>query len=181
MNSLKPFPDNLLPDPGFEDISSPGVPASCYARNGGDRGATYFLDSREHIEGNHSIKIVTPTDNGSIKLRFYPIPVTPGQKYLVSIRTKADPEQRFPASDIKKPQYFELSLGGYGNKRFKMSDEWEEFVTIITIPYFDDQLSKANIILQMPSAGIAWFDMLQVIECADIKQSINPVLQLNEF
>jgi len=181
MDSLKPFPDNLLPDPGFEDTSSPGVPASCYARNGGDRGATYFLDSREHIEGSHSIRIITPRENGSIKLRFFPVTVMPDQKYLISIRAKADPEQRFPASEIKKPQYFELSLSGYGSKRFKMSEKWEEFVTIITIPYFDDQLSKANIILQMPSAGVAWFDMLQVIECADIKQSINPKLQLNEL
>jgi len=181
MDSLKPFPDNLLPDPGFEDISSPGVPASCYARNGGDRGATYFLDSREHVEGNHSVRIVTPGENESIRLRFFPVPVMNGKSYLVSVRAKADPEQRFPASETYIPQYFEISLGGHGNKRFKMSDKWEEFVTIITIPYFDDQLSKANIILQMPPAGVAWFDLLQVIECADIKQSINPELQLNEF
>jgi hypothetical protein len=26
----------------------------------------------------------------------------------------------------------------------------------------------------MPSPGTAWFDMLQIIECADIRVSINP-------
>jgi len=29
----------------------------------------------------------------------------------------------------------------------------------------------------MPPAGVAWFDMLQVIEGVDIKQSINPELR----
>ena len=65
--TIIPWPDNLYIDPGFENISSPGVPASCYARNGGDRGATYFLDSREHFEGNHSIRLVTPQENKSAK------------------------------------------------------------------------------------------------------------------
>lgn len=176
-DSLKPFKDNLLPDPGFEDISSPGVPASCYARNGGDRGATYFLDTREYIEGQHSIRMITPSENGSIKLRFFPISVMQGKSYLVSIRAKTDPEQRFPAG---VPGYFQISLNGFGNRSFMMSDKWKEYVTVITIPHFA-QSEKANIILQMPSAGVAWFDLLQVIECADIKQSINPELKWDIF
>ncbi len=181
VDSLKPFPGNLLPDPGFEDITNTGVPASCYARNGGDRGATYFLDSREHIEGNHSIRIITPRENGSIKLRFFPVTVMPGQKYMVSVWAKADPEQRLSAMNIEKPQHFDLSFGGYGNSSFKLTDEWTEFVTIVTIPSDEDPSSKANIMLQMPSAGVAWFDLLQVIECVDINQSINPELLLHDF
>ncbi len=175
-DSLKPFKDNLLPDPGFEDISSTGVPASCYARNGGDRGATYFLDTREHVEGQHSIRIITPKENCSIKLRFFPTPVMPGQKYLISVYAKADPEQR-PASHIDKSQCFEISLGGYGTRSFKLHDEWKKYVTIFTIPPDGEQPAKANVSMQMPSVGVAWFDMLQVIECVDIKQSINPELK----
>ncbi len=37
---------NLIKDAGFEDLSGPGLPSACYARPGGDRGATYFLDTR---------------------------------------------------------------------------------------------------------------------------------------
>ena len=55
------------------------------------------------------------------------------------------------------------------------------FVTIVTIPYYNEQPPKTNVILQMPSAGTAWFDMLQVIESVDIYRSINPELTLNEY
>ena len=50
-------------------------------------------------------------------------------------------------------------------------------MTGITIPVRTDLPPKANVILQMPSAGVAWFDMLQVIEGVDIKQSVNPELR----
>jgi len=157
-------------DPGFEDVSSPGVPASCYARGGGDRGATYFLDPREHIEGNHSIRIVTPTENKSIRLRLFPFTATNGTSYYISVWAKADPDRK---------QYFEIALGDYGWKRFELTGEWKEYVTSVTIPYYNDQPPKTNVILQMPSAGVAWFDMLQVIESVDIYRSINPILLLN--
>ena len=77
--------DNLLKDPGFEDISSPGVPSACYARPGGDRGATYFLDTREHHEGNHSVRILTPDENKSITFRFFPFQVKAGILYNFSL------------------------------------------------------------------------------------------------
>jgi len=176
--TIKPWTDNLFIDPGFEDISSPGIPAACYARNGGDRGATYFLDSREHFEGNHSIRFITPKDNGSIKLRFFPIIARNGATYLISVRAKADVEQGLYASTRNKPQEFEVSLGGFGVKRFILGNEWQEFVTFVTIPYYNDQPSRTNIIIQMPSPGTAWFDMLQIVECADIMRSINPELKM---
>jgi len=168
--SIKPWKKNLIMDPGFEDVSSPGVPASCYARGGGDRGATYFLDPREHIEGNHSIRIVTPTENKSIRLRFFPFTGKNGASYYISVWAKADPDRK---------QYFEIALGDYGWKRFELTGEWKEYVTSVTIPYYNDQPPKTNVILQMPSAGVAWFDMLQVIESVDIYRSINPILLLN--
>ncbi|MCU0473226.1 MAG: hypothetical protein MUC93_07650 [Bacteroidales bacterium] len=174
--TIKPWPDNLYVDPGFEDISSTGVPASCYARNGGDRGATYFLDSREHFEGNHSIRLVTPEENGSVKLRFFPINGRNGATYLISVRAKADPEQGNVLKENYEDQEFEVSLGGLGVTRFTLSSDWQEYLTFVTIPYYNDQPPRTNIILHMSSAGTAWFDMLQVVECADIKRSINPEL-----
>ena len=87
-------PENLLKDPGFEDNSSPGVPSACYARPGGDRGATYFLDTREHHEGNHSVRLLTPGDDKGITLRLFPFQVNAGASYAISVWAKSDPEQR---------------------------------------------------------------------------------------
>jgi hypothetical protein len=171
--TTKSWPGNLVADPGFEEISSPGVPSACYARDNGERGATYFLDSREHIEGTHSLRLITPTDKGSAKLRFFPVTVRKGATYLVSVWAKTDKEQGI-GGNTDKPQYFEISLGDYGTSRFPMESDWRQFVTFVTIPYFYDLPPKANVILQMPSAGTGWFDMLQIIECADIEKSTNP-------
>jgi hypothetical protein len=169
---IKPWSDNLLRDPGFEDIASPGIPASCYARNGGDRGATYFLDSREHYEGSHSIRLVTPRDNAGIRLRFFPVSVMNGRTYFISIRAKTDPD----STGIMK-----ISFGDYGSERFELTGEWKEFVTSVTIPYYNDQTPKTNIILELQSAGVAWFDMLQVVEGIDIYRSVNPELKRLDF
>ncbi len=175
--TVRPWSGNLIRDPGFEDPASPGIPASCYAWNNGDRGATFFLDSREQYEGNHSLRMITPFNNRSARLRFFPFKIRPGMTYYISVRAKADHEQIPDTTQRNKPQYFEVSLGDYGSKRFELSDEWQEYMTGITIPNRTDLPPKTNVILQMPSAGVAWFDMLQAIEGVDIKQSINPELR----
>ena len=178
------YKGNLIKDPGFEDISCPGVPASCYAWNEGDRGATYFLDTREHLEGNHSLRLITPEENKSIRLRFFPINVSNGKTYIISTWAKSDPEQRpimeVTSSDVNKgiqklkSQYFEIGLGEFGNKQFIPGNEWQQFVSFVTIPVDNELPPRTNVILQMPGAGVAWFDMLQVFEAVDIKRSINP-------
>ena len=175
--TVKSWSGNLIRDPGFEDPASPGIPASCYAWNNGDRGATFFLDSREHFEGNHSLRLVTPEVNRSARLRFFPFKTRPGITYYISVWAKADQEQIPDTTQRNKPQYFEVSLGIYGTKRFELSNEWKEYMTGITIPNLSDLPPKTNVLLQMPSAGVAWFDMLQAIEGVDIKQSINPELR----
>ena len=176
--TLKPWKGNLILDPGFEDISSPGVPSACYVRGNVERGATYFLDSREYIEGYHSLRLITPTDNGSAKMRFFPVSVRPGATYMVSVWAKTDIEQIHDKINNSKPKYFEISMGDYGIARFSMGSDWQQFVTFITIPYFCDIPSKTNLILQMPSSGVGWFDMLQVSECIDIEKSTNPEIWL---
>lgn len=165
---------NLLRDPGFEDISSPGIPASCYARPGGDRGATYFLDTREKVEGNHSVRLITPQENKSVALRFYPFSVKAGNSYIISIWAKSDPEQRlktvneefaFQAIKEQKPQYVEVITGDFGHARFVPDNEWRQYVTFVTIPEELTPASfKINLILKMPGQGVAWFDEMRVIE-----------------
>jgi hypothetical protein len=174
---IKPWALNLIRDPGFEDLSSPGIPSAAYARNGGDRGATYFTDTREYIEGYHSVRLVTPTDNGSAKLRLFPFKGKPGRSYYISVWAKCDPEQGLHADRAGKRKYFEIALSDYGSKQFELTDEWKEYVTIVTIPVSAENASRTNVILQMPSAGVAWFDMIQVMESADIYRSINPELR----
>jgi hypothetical protein len=172
-DQLLPWYGNLVKDPGFEDISSTGIPAACYARPGRDRGATYFVDSREHIEGNHSLRIITPKDSNSIAIRFFPVTVTSGSSYILSVWARGDPEQRFPAGGLpgnssmaikNDRQYVELSVGEFGKSVFIPQSNWKQFVTFITIPPDSVQQFKSNIILRMPGRGVAWFDLLQMIE-----------------
>ncbi len=174
-----PYKGNLIRDPGFEDISSPGVPASCYAWNEGDRGATYFLDSREHFEGNHSLRLVTPQENKGSRLRFFPINILKGKSYVLSVRAMTNDEIKNSAGNSGESPYFELGLGEYGSKQFKPGSDWQEFVTNVTIPSDTIASPRASVILRMPGRGTAWFDMLQIFEAVDIYRSINPVL-LNE-
>jgi hypothetical protein len=171
---IVPWSGNMIRDQGFEDISSTGIPSACYARTGKDRGATYFIDSREHIEGNHSLRIVTPQDSNGINLRFFPVTLISGKSYLVSIWAKADPEQKVDQKEslktdekgknLKTPQYVEISLGEFGKARFVPKAEWHQFVTSVTIPSDTTSQVKSNVILNMPGQGVAWFDMLQLIE-----------------
>ena len=172
--SILPYRGNLLKDPGFEDTSSPGVPASCYAWNEGDRGATYFVDSRVHFEGGHSIRLVTPEENENSRLRFFPVSISKGRTYVLSIWAKADVESGKPEEGKKIPPRFELGLGEYGSKIFSPGNEWQQFVTSVTIPNDTISSSRANASLRMTGKGVAWFDMLQVFEAVDIAKSINP-------
>jgi hypothetical protein len=180
-DTIKPWPGNMIIDPGFENTASPGVPASCYARSNGDRGATYFTDTREQIEGIHSVRLVTPTKDKGIRLRFFPFDVLKGQTYTLSVWAKADTEQRPSGEAEWTDQVFEISLGDYGSARFKLTNEWQQFVTNVTIPYDGEILPRANMVLQMPSAGVAWFDMVQAVKSFDLLRSLNPELSINRF
>jgi len=165
---------NLIKDPGFEDLSGPGIPSACYARPGGDRGATYFLDTREYFEGHHSLRIVTPKENKSLAIRFFPFQVKAGASYIISVWAKSDPEQRIlfatkPESTRlyekkEMPQYVEVLLGEFGRSRFVPDKEWRQYMTFVTIP--NDTLAKfkTNLILKMPGQGVAWFDQVKVTE-----------------
>jgi hypothetical protein len=179
--NLKPVPkehstssDNLITDPGFEDLSSPGVPASCYARPGGDRGATFFTDTREHFQGTHSLRLITPENNKSAVVRFFPVQVSAGCSYMISLWAKADPEQRPGTGEYynsvnkglpdSTPQWVEVSAGDFSRARFVPDDQWRKYVTFVTIPSDTLQTFKTNILLKMPGAGVAWFDDLEVIK-----------------
>ena len=70
-----------------------------------------------------------------------------------------------------------LALGDYGKKRFYPGDEWQQFVTSVTIPGDTIPSPRANVILRVPGKGTIWFDMIQVFKAVDIKRSINPEIR----
>jgi hypothetical protein len=161
-DDLKPWKGNMITDPGFEDYTGTGIPSACYAWPGADRGATYFTDPREHAEGNFSLRIVTPTTDKGAALRFFPVKVKAGSSYIISIHAKTDPEQRTVSADNQ--QFVELGMGDFGKGRFVPGREWKQYITIVSIPSDTVPELKTNVTLKMPGQGVAWFDLLQVIE-----------------
>jgi hypothetical protein len=165
---------NLLRDPGFEDTSAPGVPSACYARPGGDRGATYFLDTREAHEGNHSLRLLTPAEGKSVALRMFPFTAKAGSTYGISIWAKCDPEQRFSPAvtnehnerlyNENNNQIVEIELGAFGKARFAPDGEWRRYMTFVTIPADTARTVRTNLIIRMPGQGVAWFDELKIYE-----------------
>ena len=165
---------NLIKDGGFEDLASPGLPSACYARPGGDRGATYFLDTRDYIEGKHSLRIITPQENKSLAIRFFPISVRAGASYTISLWSKSDPERKFSIvtnaendrllNKEEMPQYVEILLGEFGRARFIPDKAWKLYMTFVTIPKDTLARVKTNLILKMPGQGVAWFDDVKVTE-----------------
>jgi hypothetical protein len=162
---------NLILDPGFEDLSSPGIPTACYARPGGDDGATFFIDSREHVEGTHSLRLITPEKDKPVTIRFYPFKVKSGSSYIISLWAKSDPEQRFSIPEksserfkVADPQYIEVQLGNYSYSWFVPGKEWKQYVTFVTIPGKRSSRSSTNLVIRMPGQGVAWIDQVRVIE-----------------
>jgi hypothetical protein len=166
--------NNLIKDPGFENTYSPGIPSACYASAGGDRGATYFTDSREYFDGYHSLRLITPKEDAAVGIRFFPCQVKAGSSYMISIWAKSDPEQRFNAATLRQvdrlyekdpmPQYAEIQFGDFGRARFAPTDKWRRFVTFVTIPADTTPAFRTNLILRMPGQGVGWFDQVKVVE-----------------
>jgi hypothetical protein len=163
-DSIKPWKGNMITDPGFENVTSPGVPTSCYASGSSDRGATYFIDPREHAEGDNSLRLQTPYEGKSISIKLFPVSVKTGSSYLVSLWAKSDPEQRFLQGNNSAPQYAEVGLGTYGTAHFEPTAEWKQFITRFTVPPDSVPNRKTNVVLRMPGQGVGWFDMIQLIE-----------------
>ncbi len=177
-DTIKPYPGNMIIDPGFEDTSSPGVPSACYAWNLGDRGATYFTDTRESVEGSHSLRLITPKQDESIRLRFYPFTAKGGTTYYVTVWAKGDKET---TPDKNKTQCFEISLGNYGKQQFELTDEWQMYIHGFYVPLNEDTPAKLNVALTMSSPGTGWFDMVQIFEGTDVKRSMRPGIKTPFF
>ncbi len=166
-------PMNLTVDPGFEESQEPGIPMACYAGRGGDRGATYFTDTRTFYQGYRSLKLVTPEESHGVKLSFYPVQLRTGQTYSCSVRAKAgkqirleEKESFFKKLSLKKKRpsdymQFRMSLGD-DSRVFNLDGEWRYYSFVI--PAVSEwKLVHLNPGLELLSRGTAWFDLLQVL------------------
>lgn len=169
---------NLVHDPGFEDNPSVGTPAYCYAKNKGDRGATYFIDSRVAFQGNHSIRLVTPKENEGMSLKFFPLQLKKGKTYKISIwamakaKTTVIPKKQgfFKRIFSKKETVenskavFELALAAISSKRFELGEEWKEYSFTIRLSSNGKETIRGGPVLSLVSQATAWFDLLQVVQ-----------------
>jgi hypothetical protein len=148
------FSSNLMINPSFEEMPSLGVPSGCYAgysSKNGDPGATYFVDPRTSMHGDHSLRLITPSDSGGIKLSFYQIPLISGSSYSVSIWAKA-----WDASDHPR---FRLAVSRTPfEKVFRLNDQWQQYHFSFSV---EEAPFRPGITLELLDAGIAWFDLLQ--------------------
>ena len=114
--------------------------------------------------------MITPQEDKSAALRFFPFQVKAGSSYTISLWAKSDPEQRLLPVNNTVPQYVEVLLGDFGRSRFVPDSKWRRFVTFVTIPVDTLASFKTNLIIKMPGQGVAWFDEIKVSE--DIQEKI---------
>jgi len=166
--------ENLLEDPGFEDTHSYGVPARCYILTGNDRGATAFLDTRLAVEGNHSLRVTTPTADEGLGFSFFPVSLNSGQSYRFTIYARPDTMSWLPVKKtfwqrlfhINKdtPRNFSIRLGDYANYHFTLKPGWHEYTFYLTIPEGGGGQVKINPQLKLLGQGTAWFDAMSLVE-----------------
>lgn len=183
VRGFKVHPKNEMKDPSFENISSTGVPASCYARIQEDKGATYFLDSRTSALGDHSLRLTTPTEGEGMQLSFFPINVNEEKSYTVSVVAKAlplmyrDPGKRTfwqkicgCGPDGNDYPEFKLSFGDC-SAYFIPDEEWKEY-SWSCLP-LELGTEKSSVGLTLEGKGTAWFDILQLYPDMRIGTDVN--------
>jgi hypothetical protein len=157
-----PEPGNLTLDPGFEDISSAGVPSFCAAHAGTDGGSTYFTDSRRHHEGEHSLRMNNPSVEPGTRLEFYGITIYPGKSYTVSVMARTGSSSNSRQAKKAGPLSFRLALGTQA-KEFAVTDKWERYeIKGIRFEMAGQDNLRVSPELQILGKGTIWFDLLQM-------------------
>lgn len=177
---------NVMHDPGFENITGTGVPASCYARPAGDRGATYFIDSRTSFEGDHSLRLNTPKWNEGINLSFMRVYADPKRSYTMSIMAKAIPLKY--RDEAKKKFWNRLCGCGPDREDFPMftisfrgteesfipDEEWKEYSYTIFPGSESGSKYPPSPGLRLDDKGAAWFDLIQLYPDMSLTSGVSP-------
>jgi hypothetical protein len=151
------YSGNLIYNPSFEDVTSPGLSTGHNIDYGfvskADRGATVFADSRQSIDGLFSMRMQTPVDSGGKKARFTPIVLNAGNTYSVSVWAKA-------AFKPQMPQFRLTIDAAKQEKVFDLTTEWKKYSFMFKA---DSSTTNAIVALDVLESGTAWFDVLQVV------------------
>lgn len=177
-------PSNLTVDPGFEESSEAGIPSACYAGRGGDRGATFFTDTRTSYQGYRSLRLQTPESDHGVQLSFYPVQLMKGRSYSLSVWAKAGKPisleekkgffKRITSKKVRQEAQSRMKLSlGSTSQVFALEGEWRKYT--VPVPAIDDgKPLRLNPGLELLSRGAAWFDLLEVIPDILIKSAPVP-------
>jgi hypothetical protein len=158
---------NLTIDPGFEDLSNGTVPSACFVTNGTDPGCTYFIDSRRHFLGEHSLKLNNPSQQAGDRLSFLCPGLSDKKSYTVSITARSGPSPNLPSSKMDKQVRFVLGLG-IVMQTFTCTDTWEKYeINGVMCP----EDIKVSPLVELAGKGTAWFDNLLVYPDMELKES----------
>jgi len=159
--------NNLTINPSFEKIVSPGlaIGANVTETNDqkADKGATFFTDPRESVDGMFSLRLISPTDSGGKKIRFLPLVMSKGNSYTVSIWAKAKLQDKMPS--------FKIAVNGMNQQhQFTLSTAWKKY----SFTYQAESSTTTAIpTLELLQQGTAWFDLLEISPDPVINYQIN--------
>ncbi|WP_234568320.1 carbohydrate binding domain-containing protein [Rhodohalobacter sp. 614A] len=155
-NSTKMNSGNIVYNPSFEIVASPGLSAghnlTFTSYEDADHGGTVFADSRQSVDGLFSMRMITPTDQAGKKVRFIPNILIKGNSYNVSIWAKAKQQANMPN--------FRIVINAANQEEtFQLTSEWKLYSFAFTA---DSTSTNAIVELDMPNQGTAWFDLFQI-------------------
>jgi hypothetical protein len=149
---VKLDPKNLIFNPSWEEAHNVGTPDGCYVGYA-DKAASWYVDPRTAVHGRQSLRLTTPVEGQGMNINSFPISLTPGKKYALSIWAKGEREgQRFA---------FSLDAAKGAEAEHALTTDWKEYrVELTASPEAKDRRSPS---LTLQSAGRAWFDALQCV------------------
>ncbi len=167
-NSALITPHNMLLNPGFEKIVSPGLPigsnVNVRTNDKADKGATFFADGTQSKEGLFSLRLITPTDSMGKKIRFLPMVMNMGNSYTVSIWAKA--------AIHETPPTFRLAVDGMQQTHtFALTADWKKYSFTYRAPASS---TNAILTLELLQKGTGWFDVVDVSPDPVISYHITP-------
>ena len=168
-DSLKSvYPGNLIYNPGFEEVVTPGLASghhlSFAVPDKADPGATVFSDSRQSAEGLFSLRLVTPADRAGKKILFLPVAVSKGTTYRLSVRARSTQQAAMPC--------FRLAVKALKlEETATLTSQWKEYSFLVKS---DSSSTNAIVELELADQGTAWFDLLQLTPEPFLSYKIDP-------
>ncbi|MGC8864063.1 MAG: hypothetical protein ACP5R5_15000, partial [Armatimonadota bacterium] len=179
---IKISPDSIVANPSFEEIVSPGTPASCYIWNGEVEGAICTIDPYVARHGRQSVRMTVPASGSGVVL----VPLLLADPTVRTKELSQDPwpfwlkykaGARYRASVWAKSQtpgvqfrFTDAVLDGFP-RTFALSTEWQRYEAE-GVAKRDKPYSSLGI--QLLGPGTAWFDVFEVIQAGDNTTSAPP-------